>query len=116
MSKPRDTRQKGLLRPTLDEIIDLGHPLARLAREIDWTFLDRRFSSVCRLGVPARCAGPELASRRWQAGWWPVYSSSSICTICRTRPCALAGWRILTISTSAARRASSTGCPSTAPP
>ncbi len=50
MSKPRDDRQKDLLRPPLDEIIDLGHPLARLAREIDWGFLDGRFSSVCRAG------------------------------------------------------------------
>jgi len=50
MSKPRDDRQKDLLRPPLDEIIDLEHPLARLAREIDWGFLDERFSSVCRAG------------------------------------------------------------------
>ncbi len=50
MSKPRDDRQKDLLRPPLDQIIDLGHPLARLAREIDWGFLDGRFSSVCRAG------------------------------------------------------------------
>ena len=50
MSKPRDDRQKDLLRPPLDEIIDLGHPLAHLAREIDWDFLDARFSSVCRRG------------------------------------------------------------------
>lgn len=50
MSKPRDERQKDLFRPPLDEIIDLGHPLARLAREIDWGFLDGRFSSVCRAG------------------------------------------------------------------
>ena len=59
MSKPRDDRQKDLLRPALDEIIDLGHPLARLAREIDWDFLDRRFSSVCRAGA----GQPPLATR-----------------------------------------------------
>ncbi len=50
MSRPRDDRQKDLLRPALDQIIDLGHPLARLAREIDWDFLDGRFGSVCRPG------------------------------------------------------------------
>ncbi len=50
MSKPRDDRQKDLLRPPLEQIIDLSHPLARLAREIDWGFLDGRFSSVCRAG------------------------------------------------------------------
>ena len=50
MSKPRDDRQRDLLRPRLDQIIDLEHPLARLAREIGWGFLDERFSSVCRAG------------------------------------------------------------------
>ena len=50
MSQPRDDRQKDLLRPALDEIIDLGHPLARLSGEIDWGFLDRRFASVCQAG------------------------------------------------------------------
>ena len=59
MSKPRDTRQKDLLRPPLDRIIDLGHPLARLAREIDWDFLDGRFGSVCKAG-PGQ---PPLATR-----------------------------------------------------
>src|SRR5438034_8678622 len=47
MAKPRDDRQKDLLRPALEAIIDLGHPPVRLAREIDWTFLDRRFADVC---------------------------------------------------------------------
>ena len=50
MARPRDERQKDLLRPALDRIIDLGHPLARLAGEIDWGFLDRRFASVCAAG------------------------------------------------------------------
>ena len=59
MSKPRDNRHRDLFRPSLDEIIDLGHPLVRLARGIDWDFLDRRFSSVCRPG-PGQ---PPLATR-----------------------------------------------------
>jgi IS5 family transposase len=50
VARPRDDRQKDLLRPALEEIIDLGHPLVRLAREIDWGFLDRRFASVCTPG------------------------------------------------------------------
>jgi IS5 family transposase len=50
MGKPRDDRQKDLLRPALDQIIDLSHPLARLAQEIDWGFIDGRFRSVCRAG------------------------------------------------------------------
>src|SRR6202047_135687 len=51
MGRPRDDRQKDLLRPALDQIIDLGHPLVRLAEKIDWTFLDGRFGSVCRPGA-----------------------------------------------------------------
>ncbi|HEV7941796.1 MAG TPA: IS5 family transposase [Solirubrobacteraceae bacterium] len=50
MAKPRDDRQKDLLRPALDQIIDMGHPLVRLAGEMDWSFLDGRFGSVCRAG------------------------------------------------------------------
>jgi transposase, IS5 family len=51
MAKPRDDRQKDLLRPALEAIIDHGHPLVRLACEIDWEFLDGRFASVCTPGV-----------------------------------------------------------------
>lgn len=59
MGKPRDGLHKDLFRPALEAIIDLGHPLARLAREIDWDFLDQRFSAVCRPG-PGQ---PPLPSR-----------------------------------------------------
>ena len=51
MAKPRDDRQKDLLRPALEEIIDLDHPLVRLARAIDWGFLDGRFAGVCTAGA-----------------------------------------------------------------
>jgi transposase, IS5 family len=50
VAKPRDDRRRDLLRPGLEEIIDLAHPLMRLAGEIDWGFLDQRFSTVCRAG------------------------------------------------------------------
>src|SRR5512144_628890 len=50
MARPRDERQKDLFRPALDRIIDLGHPLVRLAGEIDWGFLEERFGAVCRPG------------------------------------------------------------------
>jgi IS5 family transposase len=42
----RDTGQTDLLRSRLDAIIDMGHPLAKLARTIDWSFLERRFGAV----------------------------------------------------------------------
>ena len=51
MAKPRDDRQKDLFRPPLDQIIDMGHPLVRLANEIDWSFIDHRFAAVCRAGA-----------------------------------------------------------------
>ena len=59
MAKPRDERQRDLLKPALDQIIDLGHPMVRLAGQIDWGFLDGRFTSVCTRG-PGQ---PPLPSR-----------------------------------------------------
>jgi len=50
MSKPRDERQDDLFRPPLEKIIDLRHPLPRLAQGIDWEFLAGRFGSVCKAG------------------------------------------------------------------
>jgi hypothetical protein len=50
VSQPRDDRQDDLFGPSLDQIINLRHPLVRLAAEIDWAFLAGRFSSVCRIG------------------------------------------------------------------
>ena len=64
MSQPRDDRQDDLFGPALEKIINLRHPLVRLAAEIDWEFLAGRFSSVCRVGpgqppLPTRLvAGP----------------------------------------------------------
>jgi IS5 family transposase len=46
MSQPRDERHKDLFRPALDQIIDMDHPLVRLAGEIDWGFLEKRFGAV----------------------------------------------------------------------
>lgn len=59
MGRPRDERQKDLLQPALDQIIDLKHPLVLLAGEIDWEFLDGRFRTVCLPG-PGQ---PGLATR-----------------------------------------------------
>ena len=47
--RPKDCRETGeqdLFRSRLDQIIDLGHALARLARAIDWSFLEREFGAV----------------------------------------------------------------------
>jgi len=50
VSEPRDDRQDDLFRASLEAIINLRHPLVRLAAEINWDFLAKRFSSVCRIG------------------------------------------------------------------
>ena len=44
--EPRDSGQHDLLRSRLDQIIDTGHPLAKLARTIDWDFLSQRLGAV----------------------------------------------------------------------
>jgi Transposase domain (DUF772)/Transposase DDE domain len=50
MSQPRDDRQDGLFHPSLETIINLRHPLVRLAGEMNWDFVGRRLGSVCRVG------------------------------------------------------------------
>jgi IS5 family transposase len=42
----RDSGQTDLLRSRLDAIIDTDHPLVKLARTIDWSFLEQRFGAV----------------------------------------------------------------------
>jgi transposase, IS5 family len=47
--RPRERRETGkqdLFRSRLDQIIDLNHALAKLARTIDWGFLEERFGVV----------------------------------------------------------------------
>jgi IS5 family transposase len=50
MARPRDNRQADLLRPRLDQMINMRHSLVRLAEQIDWQFLDQRYASVCTPG------------------------------------------------------------------
>ncbi|HTI84544.1 MAG TPA: IS5 family transposase [Acetobacteraceae bacterium] len=42
----RDSGQTDLLRSRLDAIIDMSHPLVKLARTIDWGYLEQRFGAV----------------------------------------------------------------------
>ena len=50
MSQPRDDRQDDLFRRPLAQIINLRHPLVRLAGEIDWDLLAGLFSSEFDVG------------------------------------------------------------------
>ena len=83
MSKPRDDRQDDLFRPPLEEIINLRHPLVRLAREVDWEFVARRFGSACRSGpgqppLPTRLVNPKKTSGRVHARQLAVEQIMSI--------------------------------------
>jgi transposase, IS5 family len=42
----RDSGQNDLFKARLDQIVDLGHPLAKLAQTIDWRFLEEQFGAV----------------------------------------------------------------------
>src|SRR5579863_2965010 len=47
--RPRERRDSGeqdLFRARLDQIIDMNHPLAKLARTINWRFLEGKFGAV----------------------------------------------------------------------
>jgi hypothetical protein len=51
----RDNGQNDLFQARLDQIVDMGHPLAKLAATIDWRFLEERFGAVYsdKLGASA---------------------------------------------------------------
>jgi IS5 family transposase len=77
----------------LEGIIDLGHPLVRLARAIDWGFLDSRFSSVCAAG-PGQSGLPT----RLVAGLFVLKHMHNLSERC----CARVGWRTHNTNFSAA--------------
>ena len=55
----RESGQRDLFRARLDQIVDMGHPLVKLAAMIDWGFLEQRFGAVYA-DVPGR---PPLPTR-----------------------------------------------------
>src|SRR5271163_2695707 len=47
--RPKERRNSGqndLFRARLDQIVDMGHALAKLGQVIDWRFLEERFGAV----------------------------------------------------------------------
>lgn len=47
--RPRERRESGqndLFKARLDQIVDMNHPLVKLARTIDWGFLEKSFGAV----------------------------------------------------------------------
>src|ERR671913_112161 len=59
----RETGQTDLFRARLDQIVDLTHPLAKLARAIDWGCLEERFG-----GLDSDGPGPPPLPTRLMAG------------------------------------------------
>jgi hypothetical protein len=55
----RDSGEQDLFRSRLDQIIDMDHALVKLARTIDWRFLEEKFGAVYKDGpLPAALADP----------------------------------------------------------
>src|ERR1700738_2800890 len=63
MSQPRDDRQDDLFGPSLEKIINLRHPLVRLAAEIDRDFLAGSFGSVFCVGPGPNTPADAISGR-----------------------------------------------------
>lgn len=60
--RPQEQRESGqsdLFKARLDQIIDMSHPLAKLARTVDWSFLETNFGA----GLHGRPGRPPLPTR-----------------------------------------------------
>src|SRR6185312_15110594 len=54
LMRPRERRETGeqdMFRSRLDQVIDMDHALAKLARTIDWGFLEEKFGEVYKDGA-----------------------------------------------------------------
>jgi hypothetical protein len=52
--RPRERRESGeqdLFRSRLDQVINMNHALVKLARTIDWGFLEEKFGAVYKDGA-----------------------------------------------------------------
>jgi len=55
--RPRERRGSGeqdLFRARLDQIIDMNHSVVKLARSIDWRFLEEKFGAVYTVAPAGR--------------------------------------------------------------
>ena len=60
--RPKERRESGqndLFRARLDQIVDVGHPLVKLGKAIDWRFLEDRFGAA----YSDRAGHPPLPTR-----------------------------------------------------
>src|SRR5262249_2060455 len=104
-----ETSEQDLFHSRLDQIIEMKHALMKLARTVDWGFLEQTFGAVytdkpgqpplptrlmagLAILIPEICRSMSRMTRQATPTTFP------------TRLCAIAGWRIRTSSPSAARR------------
>src|SRR5438874_9335515 len=102
--KPRERRDEGkqdLFRSRLDQIIDMNHALVKLARAIDWRFLEDSFGEAYSDGP-----GMPPLPTRLMAGFAILKHTFNL----SDRNCARAGWRTRISSICAARSSSATPC------
>jgi IS5 family transposase len=64
--EPRDGGQNDLFKARLDQMVDLQHSLAKLARQVDWDFLSAKFGEAYadvpgRPPLPTRTSNPKSA-------------------------------------------------------
>ena len=90
----RETSEQDVFRSRLDQIIDMKHALVKLARTIDWGFLEQTFGAV----YTDKPRQPPLPTRL-MAGLAILKHTYDL----SDEACAIAGWRTRTSSTSAAR-------------
>jgi hypothetical protein len=68
----RDSGQKDLFRARLDQIIDMSHPLAKLARSVDWEFLETRFGAGASASIKGK---PKTSFSAAKVPSWPTLYS-----------------------------------------
>src|SRR6516225_5075560 len=67
----RETSEQDLFRSRLDQIIDMKHALVKLARTIDWGFLEQTFGAVYtdKPGQPPGASDPQAQLRPFRRGF-----------------------------------------------
>ena len=71
----RDSGQTDLLCSRLDAIIDMGHPLVKLARTIDWPFLEQRLTDNSASAPP----DPQVRARSDRARGVKLFQARRLC-------------------------------------
>jgi IS5 family transposase len=71
----RDSGQNDLFNARLDQIVDMDHPLVKLAGTIDWRFLEERFGAVYSDKPDRR--NPQNQDTRRRCAWCILWPRSS---------------------------------------